>query len=226
MSSIVRSVQHTFEHAPVVLNTMCLWLVATLLLCVPWLAPLKHSLELSHLLPDLVPRLQLWRLLSLVLFYATPAEAFLAVLLLLHVREVELRLGSRKLLTVIGGGFLVSLALLCALMTIFPSYAFHPGPYPVLFFSVALYAHLVPKTGSVRICCIHISDKGLFYVLAAQLALSHGMSSLLPSAVGMASGFVWLHSLVPECGACASVPGWLRLRRTNSSRNTQQTLPR
>lgn len=186
----------SFEHAAV--SKACLVHLAIASFTVGIL-DVKHFCHLQ-LVPHISKYHQYWRLIASHLAFGASSDLFIALLLLYNVAiPVERRFGSIKFASFLVASFLVATILEFASLLLFHRAGVNhmvPGPLAVTFSVLYQYWRILPAAYRFRVFGLPFSDKSFHYLLAAQLACTHGLSSLAPSFVGILTGQIYRSDLV------------------------------
>ncbi|KAH9948805.1 hypothetical protein B0H21DRAFT_732126 [Amylocystis lapponica] len=191
----------SFENASV---TKGLMLSIALTSITAGIFDVKHYLHFQ-LVPHLSKYHQYWRLFSHNIACANSSDLFLIEMLLYNAGvQIERAFGSAKFasfivvttMVSIVFTFLLSLMLhasryLGSLFNYIPS-----GPMSVIFSLIYQYSRLVPTAYQFKVFGLGFNDKIWVYAVAAQLALSHTPSTLLPTVVGLLSGYIYRSDLL------------------------------
>lgn len=185
----------SFEHAAV--SKACLVHLAIASFTVGIL-DVKHFCHLQ-LVPHISKYHQYWRLIASHLAFGASSDLLIALILLYNVAiPVERRFGSIKFASFLVASFLVATILEFASLLLFHKAGVNhmvPGPLAVTFSVLYQYWRILPAAYRFRIFGIPFSDKSFHYLLAAQLACTHGLSSLAPSLVGILTGQIYRSDL-------------------------------
>ncbi|KZT05568.1 uncharacterized protein LAESUDRAFT_681043 [Laetiporus sulphureus 93-53] len=159
----------------------------------------KHYMHLQ-IVPHISKYHQYWRLFAHHVACANSSDLFLIELLLYNVGvQIERSFGSAKFSSFIVVAMLTStittfLSLLVlqasrttgAIFNDIPS-----GPIAMMFSILYQYARLVPQAYQMKIFGVDLSDKIWVYLVAGQLAITRFPASLLPTALGLLSGYLY-----------------------------------
>ena len=149
------------------------------------------------LLPWSSPKNQLLsRVLLINLAFTNTSEIFLGVSLLYHLtRDVERRRGTDRYSAFVVVVVLLSTAVQVLLIVLSQhtdllryfakSVPFVSGPYALLSAHLVSYYYDVPSTRFANVFGARVGDKATTYVFFAQLFLSKGWGSVIPSLIGM-----------------------------------------
>jgi hypothetical protein len=158
----------------------------------------KHYFHLQ-LVPHLSRYHQYWRLAASHLPFGSSPDLLVGLIILFNVSiPVERRFGSVKF-----ASFLVVSALVATILQFTGLLLFHKvglnhmvsGPIAITFSVLYQYWRLLPSVYRFRIFGVPFSDKSFHYLLALQLAFTHGLSSLAPAVVGILTGQIYRSDL-------------------------------
>ncbi|KAI0939895.1 hypothetical protein AcW1_004766 [Taiwanofungus camphoratus] len=160
---------------------------------------IKHYLHLQ-LDPHISKHHQYWRLLTHHIACANSSDLFLVELMLYNVGvQIERSFGSAKY-----ASFILVTALLSTITTFFSFAILHisgsvgplfnhipAGPIAIVFSNIYQYRRLVPPAYQFKVFGVEFNDKIWVYTVAGQLAISHLPATLLPTVLGLLSGFIY-----------------------------------
>ncbi|KAJ3487732.1 hypothetical protein NLI96_g3344 [Meripilus lineatus] len=176
----------------------------------------KHYLHLQ-IVPHISKYHQYWRLASHHIACVNSSDLFLIELLLYNASvHIERAFGSAKFASfLIIATILNTLSVFTGLMTL---YLFPPmgdafnyvpaGPIALVWSIVYQYLQLVPNAYQFRVFGVELNDKIWVYALAGLLAMSNVPSVLLPTAVGLLTGFIYRSDIL-------QLKGWRIPRRVS-----------
>lgn len=160
---------------------------------------------------------QVWRLFTSQLVFENMAQGLIGTIILYTTRQFERQLGVRKYAAFTVISYLLSLALQIAIISLCNAtnitvINLTSGPYFIIFSSLVLYfcklnIYFLLVTGYlINHFLVHIpklfprrfgvggivlSEKSWIYFLAVQLMISNGLSSIIPSFIGIIIGFLY-----------------------------------
>jgi len=176
-----------FYNAPIIKGLMFLTTGLTVLAQV---SGIRSKLAVTH-------DFQLWRLFTSQLFFTSPGEAVLGLLLLYHFRLFERQMGSNKFasfsMVVYGLSALIQLSLLVTV----PSRFVPCGPYAMIFACLVQYYFEIPSSYRFRLCGVGMSDKVFTYLLGFQLSLANLPASFVGMIAGLTAGAAYRHDALP-----------------------------
>lgn len=140
---------------------------------------------------------QLWRILTYAFPFGNSSQLIIGTILLYNLRIFERFMGSRKY-----GAFLVLSASVSTLSTIGIMSLFNSvdieiypasGPFFLIYSLLPLFYRFIPRLHSSKyiILGLTFSEKSWIYLLAGQLALSNGISTLVPALSGLLAGLLY-----------------------------------
>lgn len=142
---------------------------------------------------------QVWRLVTHHLAFGNASEVLLATLLLFNTSAVVERFwSSRKLaaFVVIVAALSTVLELVALSFRLLPSNTLPAGPFAIVFAILLQYMRAIPPVYTFRLAGVTLTNKVVNYVIAAQLFVSQGVASMVPSAIGLLVGALYRSELV------------------------------
>ncbi|PCH40949.1 hypothetical protein WOLCODRAFT_137098 [Wolfiporia cocos MD-104 SS10] len=164
----------------------------------------KHYIHLQ-LVPHISRYHQYWRLFTHHFACANSSDMLLTTLLLYNTGvHIERSFGSAKYASFIIVTMLVStittflsLLLLHTSPTVGNLFNYIPcGPFAIVYSILYQHVRLVPQAYQWRLFGLTVNDKATTYLLAAQLAISHFPSTMLPISMGILSGYIYRSDLL------------------------------
>eukprot|EP00003_Mantamonas_plastica_P017418 TRINITY_DN2890_c0_g1_i1.p1 TRINITY_DN2890_c0_g1~~TRINITY_DN2890_c0_g1_i1.p1 ORF type:complete len:319 (+),score=69.50 TRINITY_DN2890_c0_g1_i1:98-958(+) len=177
-----------FDHAPVTKGLVLATGFSSLFVSLTK----THHLVALKMVPNILPGLQLWRLITSHFTFTTPAEILFGMLLLYNFRCFERQMGSRRFGAFTLSTLLISTLIQIAFLAIQPSLSFlSPGQYGMIFAMFVLFNRDIPKTHRFRVFGVTLTDKVFTYLLGLQLLLSNSPQSLFAALSGIIAGVLY-----------------------------------